>query len=166
MRRDTTRGADSDGARGIPDSLGRIHGRKPRAALGQRLLRLGVNLASRQVGWRYQNPQRQFPYYSSAAIIDARVVVGGRDKMVHCLDAYTGRAHWTFGTQARVESSPAIAAERVFVGSNDGRLYVLDFRDGRKVAEFNLGAPVSASPAIATGRVVVGAQDGKLHCFG
>jgi eukaryotic-like serine/threonine-protein kinase len=127
---------------------------------------LGVNLVTKKVGWRYQNPQRQFPYYSSAAIIDARVVVGGRDKMVHCLDAYTGRAHWTFGTQARVESSPAIAAERVFVGSNDGRLYVLDFRDGRKVAEFNLGAPVSASPAIASGRVVVGAQDGKLYCFG
>jgi outer membrane protein assembly factor BamB len=127
---------------------------------------LGVNLVARQVGWRYQNRERQFPFYSSAAVIDARVVVGGRDKMVHCLDAYTGRPHWTFGTQARVESSPAVAADRVFVGSNDGRLYVLGFRDGRRVAEFNLGAPVSASPAIASGRVVVGAQDGKLHCFG
>ena len=127
---------------------------------------LGVNLVARQVGWRYQNRERQFPFYSSAAVIDARVVVGGRDKMVHCLDAYSGRAHWTFGTQARVESSPAVASDRVFVGSNDGRLYVLGFRDGRKLAEFNLGAPVSASPAVASGRVVVGAQDGKLHCFG
>jgi outer membrane protein assembly factor BamB len=127
---------------------------------------LGVNLVARRVGWRYQNPQRQFPFYSSAAVIDARVVVGGRDKMVHCLDAYTGRPFWAFGTQARVESSPAVADERVFVGSNDGRLYVLGFRDGRKLAEFNLGAPVSASPAVASGRVVVGAQDGKLHCFG
>ncbi len=127
---------------------------------------LGVNLVSKQVGWRYTNPQRQFPFYSSAAVIDARVVVGGRDKMVHCLDAYTGRPHWTFGTQARVESSPAVASGRVFVGSNDGRLYVLGFGDGRKLAEFNLAAPVSASPAIASGRVVVGAQDGKLHCFG
>ena len=127
---------------------------------------LGVNLVSRQVGWRYQNPQRQFPYYSSAALVDARVIVGGRDKMVHCLDAFTGRPHWTFATQARVESSPAIAAGRVFVGSNDGRLYVLDAGNGRKLAEFNAGAPVSASPALASGRVVVGSQDGKLHCFG
>jgi outer membrane protein assembly factor BamB len=127
---------------------------------------LGVNLVARQVGWRYQNRERQFPFYSSAAVVDARVVVGGRDKMVHCLDAYTGRPHWTFPTQARVESSPAVAAGRVFVGSNDGRLYVLGFGDGRKLTEFNLGAPVSASPAVASGRVVVGAQDGKLHCFG
>ncbi len=127
---------------------------------------LGVNLISKQIGWRYSNRDRQFPFYSSPAMIDARVVVGGRDKLVHCLDAYTGRAFWTFPTQARVESSPAIAADRVFVGSNDGRLYVLDFGSGRKVADFNLGAPVSASPAVASGRVVVGSQDGKLHCFG
>lgn len=127
---------------------------------------LGVNLVARKIGWRYQNPQRQFPYYSSAALADARVVVGGRDKMVHCLDAWTGRPHWAFGTQARVESSPAVADGRVFVGSNDGRLYVLGFGDGRKLGEFNLGAPVSASPAVASGRVVVGSQDGKLHCFG
>jgi outer membrane protein assembly factor BamB len=127
---------------------------------------LGVNLVARKIGWRYQNSERQFPFYSSAALAGGRVIVGGRDKLVHCLDAWTGREFWTAGTQARVESSPAVADGRVFVGSNDGRLYVLAFGDGRKLAEFNLGAPVSASPAIASGRVVVGAQDGKLHCFG
>lgn len=127
---------------------------------------LGVNTVARQIGWRYQHPQRQFPFYSSAAVIDARVVVGGRDKMVHCLDAYSGRPHWTFQTQARVESSPAVAGDRVFVGSNDGRVYALDFRTGRRLAEFNAGAAVSASPAIASGRLVVGAQDGKLYCLG
>ena len=127
---------------------------------------LGVNLVARQVGWRYSHPQRQFPFYSSAAVIDARVTVGGRDKIVHQLDAYTGRELWAFPTQARVESSPAVAGSRVFVGSNDGRLYVLEFYSGRKVAEFNAGSPISASPAVASGRVVVGAQDGKLYCFG
>lgn len=127
---------------------------------------LGVNLVARSIGWRYQHPDRQFPFYSSPAIVDARVVVGGRDKMVHCLDAYTGRSHWSFATQARVESSPAIASGRVFVGSNDGRFYVLDLISGKKLSEFNAGAPISASPAIASGRVVVGAQDGKLYCFG
>ncbi|HWS55391.1 MAG TPA: PQQ-binding-like beta-propeller repeat protein [Pyrinomonadaceae bacterium] len=127
---------------------------------------LGVNLVARQIGWRYQHRERQFPFYSSAAVIDARVVVGGRDKMVHCLDAYTGRAHWTFATQARVESSPAVADGRVFFGSNDGRFYVLDFQRGHKLAEFNAGAPLSASPAVASGRVVIGSQDGKLYCFG
>ncbi len=127
---------------------------------------LGVNLVARRVGWRYQHPQRQFPFYSSPGVVDGRVVVGGRDKMVHCIEAGTGRSLWTFATQARVESSPAVAAGRVFVGSNDGRLYVLNFFNGEKIAEFNAGAPISASPAIAAGRVVVGSQDGRLYCFG
>ncbi|MCP9495279.1 MAG: PQQ-binding-like beta-propeller repeat protein [Pyrinomonadaceae bacterium MAG19_C2-C3] len=127
---------------------------------------MGVNLVARKVGWHYQHPQRQFPFYSSAGAVDGRIVVGGRDKMVHCLDAFSGRSLWTFATQARVESSPALAAGRVFVGSNDGRFYVLDFNSGRKVAEFNAGAPISASPAVAQGRVVIGAQDGRLYCFG
>lgn len=127
---------------------------------------LGVNLVSRQIGWRYQHPQRKFPFYSSAAIHDARVIVGGRDKMVHCLDAYTGRPHWNFATQARVESSPAVAGGRIYVGSNDGRLYALDFGTGRKLGEFNAGAALSASPAIASGRLIIGSNDGKIYCLG
>ncbi|CAN5562978.1 hypothetical protein BH20ACI3_BH20ACI3_38010 [soil metagenome] len=126
---------------------------------------LMVNLRDRSIGWRYQHPQRKFPFYSSAAVLQDRIVVGGRDKMVHGLDA-AGKGVWTFTTQARVESSPAIAGGRVFVGSNDGRFYVLNLSTGAKLWEFTAGAPLSASPAIARGRIVIGAQDGRLYCFG
>jgi outer membrane protein assembly factor BamB len=124
-----------------------------------------VNLSQRRIAWRYQHPQRKFPFYSSAAVTATRVVVGGRDKMVHGLNA-SGSAAWTFATNARVESSPAIAGGRVYVGSNDGRFYILNLANGAKVWEFNAGAPLSASPAIANGRVVIGSQDGRLYCFG
>jgi outer membrane protein assembly factor BamB len=127
---------------------------------------LGVNLRTRRIAWHYRHPQRQFPFYSSAGVVQGRVVVGGRDKVVHCLNATTGKAVWTFITRARVESSPALASNRVFVGSNDGRFYVLDFASGAKLWEFNAGAPLSASPAIASGRIVIGSQDGKLFCIG
>ena len=126
---------------------------------------LMVNLKNRSIGWRYQHPQRKFPFYSSAAVFQDRIVLGGRDKMVHGLDP-TGKGVWTFTTQARVESSPAIAGGRVFVGSNDGRFYVLNLTTGAKLWEFTAGAPLSASPAIARGRIVIGAQDGRLYCFG
>ncbi|HEV2904392.1 MAG TPA: PQQ-binding-like beta-propeller repeat protein [Pyrinomonadaceae bacterium] len=124
-----------------------------------------VNLAQRRIAWRYQHPSRRFPFYSSAAVTGNRVVVGGRDKLVHGLGT-AGRGLWTFATNARVESSPAIAGGRVYVGSNDGRFYVLNLANGAKVWEFNAGAPVSASPAIANGRVIIGTQDGRLYCFG
>ena len=126
---------------------------------------LGVNLAERQIAWRYEHPQRKFPFYSSAAVTSPRVVLGGRDKLVHGLTK-DGKEAWTFTTRARVESSPAIAGGRVFVGSNDGRFYVLNLTNGAKVWEFNAGAALSASPAIANGRIVIGSQDGRLYCFG
>ena len=126
---------------------------------------LMVNLTEHKVVWRYQHPQRHFPFYSSAAVTATRIVVGGRDKMVHGL-SIEGKAAWTFETRARVESSPAIAGGRVFVGSNDGRFYVLNLINGAKLWEFNAGSPLSASPAIARGRIVIGAQDGRLYCFG
>src|SRR5215475_1971995 len=91
---------------------------------------LAVNLTTRRIAWRYRNRKRQFPYYSSCSVADGRVVVGGRDKMIHCVDAATGKELWTFMTRARVESSPAFADGRIFVGSNDGKLYVLDQKTG------------------------------------
>lgn len=126
---------------------------------------LGVNLAQRKIDWRYEHPERKFPFYSSAAVTSTRIVIGGRDKMVHGL-TLQGKMAWTFATRARVESSPAIAGDRVFVGSNDGRFYVLGLSNGTKLWEFNAGAPLSASPAIANGRIVIGSQDGRLYCFG
>jgi len=126
---------------------------------------LMVNLTEKRIVWRYQHPQRKFPFYSSAAVTRDRIVVGGRDKLVHGLTG-AGKAAWTFATNSRVESSPAIAGGRVFVGSNDGRFYVLNLGTGGKLWEFNAGSPLSASPAIARGRIVIGSQDGRLYCFG
>ena len=126
---------------------------------------LMVNLTEHKVAWRYQHPVRKFPFYSSAAVTANRVVLGGRDKMVHGISV-TGKVAWTFLTKARVESSPAIADGRVFVGSNDGKFYVLNLMTGAKLWEFTAGAPLSASPAIAKGKIVIGSQDGRLYCFG
>jgi outer membrane protein assembly factor BamB len=118
--------------------------------------------------WRYRDPEREFPYYSSAAFdnVRGRVIVGGRDKAVHAIDAASGKAAWKFLTRARVDSSPAVGGGRVYVGSSDGKLYVLDAATGAKQWEFDAGDAITASPAIAAGRVVVGSQDGRIYCFG
>jgi outer membrane protein assembly factor BamB len=127
---------------------------------------LAVDLKARKIVWRYKHPDRNFPFYSSAALTGDRVIVGGRDRMVHAIDRKTGKALWTFATRARVDSSPAVAGGRVYVGSSDGKLYVLDAASGKRVFEFEAGGPLSASPALVTGRLVIGSQDGKLFCLG
>jgi outer membrane protein assembly factor BamB len=127
---------------------------------------LAVDLKQRRIEWRYSDPESRFPYYSSAALDSGRLIVGGRDKLVHAIDAGTGRRLWTFATRARVDSSPVVAGGRVFVGSTDGRLYMLDAASGKKIWEFEIGAGLTASPAIAAGRLVIGAQDGRVYVFG
>jgi|SRR5271154_1039000 len=127
---------------------------------------VGADLRRRRVAWQYEPADAHFPFYSSAAAAANRIVIGGRDKLIHCLSSKTGKPIWNFATGARVDSSPAIAGDRLFVGSNDGRLYELDLATGRQVWAFDAGSPLSASPAIAAGRVVIGSQDGRLYCFG
>ena len=77
----------------------------------------------------------------------ARVIIGGRDKAIHAIDAATGKSAWKFVTRARVDSSPVVAGGRVFVGSSDGKLYVLDAASGKKRWEFEAGDAITASPA-------------------
>jgi outer membrane protein assembly factor BamB len=127
---------------------------------------VAANLKLKKTTWRYENPDRHFPFYSSAAITDGKVILGGRDKLVYCFNAATGKPIWTFTTRSRIDSSPAIAGGRIYIGSNDGRFYVLDQNTGAKIWEYETGSPLSASPAIAGGRVVIGAQDGRVYCFG
>ena len=60
---------------------------------------LAFNLKSKKPLWQYENPAKPFPFYSSAAIVSGKVILGGRDKSVHCLDAKTGKELWNFATK-------------------------------------------------------------------
>jgi outer membrane protein assembly factor BamB len=125
---------------------------------------LAIGLGQRAVRWRYHTT-RTFPFYSSAAVAGDRLVLGGRDKIVHCVLRSTGRATWTFPTKARVDSSPLIVGSRVFVGSSDGNLYELDLATGKKTWQFTAGGALTASPAAAGGALVIGSEDGTLYCL-
>ena len=83
---------------------------------------LAFDLQRRRLLWRYSDPDRRFPFYSSAALANGRIILGGRDKSIHAIDVKTGKAAWTFATRARVDSSPVIVGGRIYVGSSYGRL--------------------------------------------
>jgi outer membrane protein assembly factor BamB len=127
---------------------------------------VALDMKARKILWSFDDPERDFPFYSSASLVNNRVILGGRDKLVRAIDATTGKSVWNFATRARVDSSPAIAGGRVYIGSSDGNLYVLDAASGEKRGEVDAGSPLVASPAIAGGRLVIGSQDGVLYCLG
>ena len=127
---------------------------------------LGIDWRASKVAWRFKDPEREFPYMSSAAVTESAVVVGGRDKRLRALDPETGSVLWTFVTKGRVESSPVVVGDRVFFGSLDGILYAVDIATGKERWRFETGAPISASPAVARESLVISDEDGVVYCFG
>ena len=127
---------------------------------------LCAELASTEILWGYEHPERHFPFYASAAVTATIVVIGGRDKMVHALNPQTGQPLWTYPAKSRVDSSPVIVGERVFFGTVGGELVGLNLNSGEKVWEFVIGAAVIASPSVVAGKLVIGADDGRIYCFG
>ena len=124
---------------------------------------LSVDLDTGAIRWRYAHAVRKFPFYSSPAVTDQAVVIGGRDKLVHALNPQTGQPLWTFAAGARVDSSPVIAGDYIYVGAR--ALIALALASGAEVWRFETGAAIAASPAIAADHLVIGATDGVLYCF-
>src|ERR1051325_3349841 len=114
--------------------------------------------------WSYRD--RAFPYYSSPAVTSNRVVFGGRDKRLHCVNRADGKPVWTFPTRGKVDSSPVICGDKVVVGSDDGRLYVVSLDKGKELWSYEIGRPIGSSPAVTDGKVVIGSDDGNVYCFG
>ncbi len=128
---------------------------------------VAVNWKTGKFVWRYKG-QRELEIHASAAVTDELVLVGGHDKIMHCIDRKSGKPRWTFPTNARINSSPAIVDKRVFFGSDDGNIYGLSLKDGKEVWKFTAGKDVSAGMAIGEGCMVVGSagSNGRLYCFG
>ncbi|HUV62659.1 MAG TPA: PQQ-binding-like beta-propeller repeat protein, partial [Sedimentisphaerales bacterium] len=101
-----------------------------------------ADLATGAIVWKYA--QSDSPFFSSPAVDRSVVVVGGRDKRVHCLGRDDGKVIWTFETLGEVDSSPVICGDKVVVGSEDGRLYLLRLSDGSRVWSYETGQAITS----------------------
>jgi outer membrane protein assembly factor BamB len=127
---------------------------------------LGIDLQEGKVLWTYRDPERQFPFYASAAVGGDLVIVAGRDRQVHALRPGGGELIWKHAAGARIDASPVIAGDRVVVATGSGELLALDLRTGDEVFRFETGSSFSASPSVAGGTLVIGDLDGTLYGFG
>ncbi len=123
-----------------------------------------IDTVTGQVAWKFRD--KEFKYYSSAAVTDSVVVFGGEDQLIHGLDRKTGKPRWEFRTKARVDSSPVVSGDRVVVGSHDGRLYLLELKTGKLVDAFEVGGRISGSPGVGPNLVVVGTESNDVYAFG
>jgi len=122
-----------------------------------------VDLSTGKHEWRYPSPQHAF--FSSPAITKDRVVFGGRDKKLHCVERRTGKPIWTFKTKRKVDGSPVICGDKVVFGSGDGRVYIVSLETGKQVWEYEVGRAIYSSPAVSGGMIVIGSNDKFLYAF-
>jgi outer membrane protein assembly factor BamB len=127
---------------------------------------LGVDLQEPKIIWKYEDPTKKFPFYSSAAATDQLIAVGGRDKSLHGLEPASGKEKWTFPTKARIDSSPVIAGNRVLFGNVAGEVIAISASTGKEAWKFETGSSILGSPAVASGKLVIGTTDGTVFCFG
>ncbi len=129
---------------------------------------VALNWKEERFVWRFKDAKREFAYNASAVATDDRIIVGGEDRKLHCIDRETGNEVWAFPCPAAIDSSPALVDKRVFFGSKDGSLYAVDLESGTEVWKFAAGRDISAGPAIGEGCLVVGCEGtrGRIFCFG
>ncbi len=123
-----------------------------------------ADIATGEILWKYSDADA--PFFSSPAVGEDVVVVGGRDNRVHCIRRSDGKQVWAFAALGAVDSSPVICGDKVVVGCEDGRLYMLRLSDGSKIWSYEIGQAVTSSPAVVGGMVVIGSDDGFVYAFG
>lgn len=86
------------------------------------------------------------------AIQDDLLVIGDYGGLVHCLDAKSGRVHWTHDLLAAVWGSPLIADGKVYLGTQDGDVVVFEHAPKFKLLATNgMEGAVYGSPVVAGG---------------
>lgn len=114
--------------------------------------------------WEYRGVHRSI---STVSIDPATglLFVGDFSGFVHCLDAETGKLHWTHDMKAHMWGSTLVADGKVYVGDEDGDLVVLAATKEKKViSETNLNSPVYSTPVVANGVLYI-ASNTHLFAF-
>ena len=93
----------------------------------------------------------------TVAIRDDLLYVLDFGGLFHCVDAKTGKAHWTYDSFAECWGSPLIVEDHVYIADTDGEVAIFhhsaDFRvtapTGIPLAEINMETSISSTPVVA-----------------
>lgn len=110
--------------------------------------------------WAYNEINRVI---STASVADGLVYVADYAGVIHCLDAETGKPHWTHDSLSHIWGSTLVADGKVFIGNEDGDVIVFAHGKEKKVLATNrMGGPVYSSPVVANGVLYIGTMS---HLF-
>jgi outer membrane protein assembly factor BamB len=97
---------------------------------------------------------------STPAIAGDLVFIADCGRKIHCLDAATGRPHWTHQAKGEIWGSPLVADGKVFAGSQRGDFWILAAaREKQVLGSVDLDHAVNASPSAAAGVLYVATME-------
>jgi outer membrane protein assembly factor BamB len=99
--------------------------------------------------WHYDKIRRSI---STGAVYNGMLFYSDFSGFLHCLDAKTGKVHWTHDMLAAIWGSPMVIDGKVYLGDEDGDVTVLEAAKVKKViGEYNMGSSVYSTPVPANG---------------
>lgn len=103
---------------------------------------------------------------STVAIQDGLIYASDLSGFLYCLDAATGKHHWTYDAFAAIWGSPMVADGKVYLADEDGDVVVL--KAGTKLeelAEINMGNSILTTPAASDGVLYIATRE-RLFAIG
>ncbi len=83
-------------------------------------------------------------------IANGLLVIGDFSGLIHCLDAGTGKVHWTHDAMSAIWGSPLVADGKVYLGNQDGDVLVFELAPKFNLLAKNaMGGAVHGTPAVA-----------------
>lgn len=125
---------------------------------------LPVELDASVENWRI--PLQMFT--SSPALHEGRIYQTVHTGELVCIDAETGKIHWSEKLSAdQIHASPILADGKVYVGFPQGDFYIIRPHDDRAeiLSQVKLEGSILGAPSIWNGRMYLTTTD-NLYCFG
>ncbi len=115
-----------------------------------------------KVVWRYK---KQVPNVSSPLLVGTEIYFASDNGVATCVDARTGKMHWTKRIGKKFWASPLYADGRIYFLGSDGRTVVIAPGETyRKLAENKLDGEIYATAAAVDGALIL-RTDTSLYCL-
>ena len=114
----------------------------------------------------------------TVAIKDDLLFISDFSGLFHCLDAETGKVHWTFDMLAAAWGSPLIVGGYVYIGDEDGDVSIFKLTadpkkamkdhgtfDAAPLYEVNMETSVYSTPIVANDTLYISTKN-KLFAIG
>jgi len=110
--------------------------------------------------WGEEFEQQMHRSCGTVAIKNDLLYIADFSGLFHCIDAKTGKAHWTYDMFAAAWGSPLIVENRVYIGDEDGDISIFELSAQQKmIKEINMENSVYSTPIVANNVLYIANKD-------